>query len=49
MLYIRIVFALACLLTGVRPMAAQGDCKVILDAESKGLNTPSHQYTVGNG
>jgi len=32
---------------GALTLAAQADCKVILDAEDKTLNTASHQYVTG--
>ncbi len=48
LLYVMVGFALEHLLMGALPLAAQADCKVILDAEEKGLNTPSHQYVTGN-
>ena len=48
LLYLMAGVTLGHLLMGALPLAAQADCKVILDAEEKGLNTPSHQYVTGN-
>jgi hypothetical protein len=48
LLYILVGFTLGHLLMGASPLAAQVDCKMILDAESKVLNTPTHMYVTGN-
>jgi hypothetical protein len=41
-------FTIGQLLIGAPPLAAQSECKVILDAESKLLNTPTHAYGTMN-
>src|ERR1035441_2479982 len=48
LLYIMVGFTLGHLLMGASPLSAQGDCKVVLDAESKVLNTPTHAYATTN-
>ncbi|SPF45357.1 exported hypothetical protein [Candidatus Sulfopaludibacter sp. SbA4] len=48
LLYLVVGFTLGYLLMGASPLAAQGDCKVILDAEDKVLNTPTHTYSTMN-
>jgi hypothetical protein len=47
LLYILISFTIGYLPMGASPMLAQADCKVILDAAIKVLNTPAHIYTTG--
>jgi hypothetical protein len=47
LLYLMVGITLGHLLMGALPLAAQADCKVILDAEDKALNTSSHQYVTG--
>jgi len=44
LLYILISFTIGYLSMGASAVAAQGDCKTILDAESKLDNTPAHVY-----
>src|SRR5580698_10472559 len=44
LLYILVCFTIAYLAMGTPPLAAQDDCKAILDAESKVDNTPAHVY-----
>jgi hypothetical protein len=44
LLYILVSFTIAYLGMGAPPLAAQDDCKTILDAESKLENTPTHVY-----
>jgi hypothetical protein len=41
-------FTLGHLLIATNPLKAQGDCKVVLDAEFKVLNTPTHAYGTVN-
>ena len=48
LLYIMVGFTLGHLLMGALPLAAQGDCQVILNAEDKVLNTPTHTYSTMN-
>ena len=48
LLYIMVGFTLGHLLMGASPLSAQGDCKVVLDAESEVLNTPTHAYATTN-
>jgi hypothetical protein len=44
LLYVLVSFTIGHLLMGASPLAAQDDCKAILDAESKLDNTPAHAY-----
>lgn len=44
LLYIVAGFTIGYLSVGASPLAAQGDCKTILDAESKLDNIPAHVY-----
>jgi hypothetical protein len=45
--YIMVGFAIGNLLMWAPPLAAQGDCKPILEASSKVFNTPAHLYITG--
>jgi hypothetical protein len=38
---------LGCALSAA-PLAAQGDCKLVLDAMTKVINTPTHLYLTAN-
>jgi hypothetical protein len=44
LLYVLVSFTIGQFLMGASPLAAQDDCKTILDAESKLDNTPAHVY-----
>ena len=46
--YIVFGFTLGQLLIGATPVAAQGDCQLVLDAGSKVLDTPAHLYFTMN-
>jgi hypothetical protein len=45
--YIMVGLTIGNLLMWAAPLAAQGDCKPILDASSKVFNTPTHMYVTG--
>jgi outer membrane lipoprotein-sorting protein len=45
LLYLLVSFTIGYLPMGALPVAAQDDCKPLLDAESKLDNTPAHVYT----
>ena len=46
-LYLMVGFTFGHLLISAAPLAAQGDCKPILDASRKVFNTPTHMYVIG--
>jgi hypothetical protein len=48
LLYTMVGFTLGHLLMGVKPLAAQGDCKLVLDAGTKAFDTPTHAYVTMN-
>jgi hypothetical protein len=48
LLYLVVGFTFGQLLIGATPVAAQGNCKLVLDAASKVLDTPSHLYSTMN-
>src|SRR5580704_15403187 len=47
-LYLMSGCALGQLLLGGNPLAAQGDCKVVLEAAGKTQTTPNHTFTTMN-
>ncbi|HLY15765.1 MAG TPA: hypothetical protein VKR61_01015 [Bryobacteraceae bacterium] len=47
LLNIMVGFTIGALLLCAAPVAAQSDCKPILDASSKVFNTPAHVYVTG--
>jgi hypothetical protein len=47
LLYIMVGLALGHVLMGASPLAAQGDCKAILDVSTKVFKTPTHVYVTG--
>ncbi len=48
MFYTMTGFTFALVLIGVKPLAAQGDCKVFYGATSKVFDTPAHSYVTTN-
>jgi hypothetical protein len=48
LLYIMVTCAFGHLLIGAAPLAAQDDCKLVLDAMTKVLDTPTHAYVTMN-
>jgi len=48
LLYLVVGFTFGQLLIGARPVAAQGNCQLVLDASSKVLDTSAHLYTTMN-
>jgi hypothetical protein len=46
--YIAVGFTFGHLLIGATPVAAQGDCRLVFDATSKVLDTPTHLYATMN-
>jgi hypothetical protein len=46
--YIVFGFTLGHLLIGAKPVAAQGDCQLVLDAANKVWDTPTHLYDTTN-
>ena len=48
LLYIMVTCAFGHLLIGAAPLAAQDDCKLVLDAMTKVLATPTHAYVTMN-
>ena len=48
MLYASLGFTFGQLLTGGKPLAAQDDCKLVLDAMIKVMDTPTHAYVTMN-
>jgi hypothetical protein len=48
LLYIVVGLTFGQLLIGTKPLAAQGDCKLVFDALSKVLDTPAHLYSTTN-
>jgi hypothetical protein len=48
LLYIMVGCTFGHLLIGAKPLAAQGDCKLLLDAVSKVFDTPTHAYVTMN-
>ena len=48
LLYIMVGCAFGHLLIGARPLSAQDDCKLVLDAMTKVLDTPTHAYVTMN-
>ena len=47
LLYLMVGFTFGHLLIGAKPLAAQVDCRIILDAARKVLDTPTHMYITG--
>ena len=47
-LYLVVGFTFGQLLIGAKPAAAQGNCQLVLDAQSKVLDTPAHIYYTMN-
>jgi hypothetical protein len=47
-IYAAAAFTLGYLLIGARPLSAQGDCKLVLDAMIKVVSTPTHLYATMN-
>ncbi|HLW79613.1 MAG TPA: hypothetical protein VKU44_08450 [Terriglobia bacterium] len=43
-----VCLAFGLLLMGAAPLAAQAECKPIIDTSSKVFNTPTHMYITGN-
>jgi hypothetical protein len=48
LLYVMVGFTFGHFLIGAKPLAAQDDCKVVLDAMIKMFDTPSHAYITMN-
>jgi hypothetical protein len=48
LLYSMLGFAFGLLLIGAKPLAAQDDCKLVLDAMTKLFDTPAHAYVTMN-
>ena len=48
LLYAILGFTLGQLLIGMKPLAAQDDCKLVLDAMTKFFDTPTHAYMTMN-
>ena len=48
LLYIIVGCALGHMLTGAKPLVAQGDCKPVLDAITRVISTPAHVYVTMN-
>jgi hypothetical protein len=48
LLYIMVGCAFGHLLIGAKPVAAQDDCKLVLDAMTKVFDTPTHAYVTMN-
>jgi hypothetical protein len=48
LLYIMVGFTFGQLLLGAKPLAAQGDCRLVFDAASKAFDTPAHLYVTTN-
>ena len=48
LLYILVGFTFGQLLISAKPVAAQGDCQLVLDAASKVYDTPTHVYVTTN-
>jgi len=47
-IYAAVAFTLGYLLIGARPLSALGDCKLVLDAMTKVVSTPTHLYATMN-
>ncbi len=47
-IYAAVAFTLGYLLIGARPLSAQGDCKLVLDAMIRVVSTPAHLYATMN-